>query len=107
MPMIKSKGCASDGAETVWVESGPLAGFAKLVVWKSTKDVPARSKYKIPFTWAVQGPSGDYKARGWGRTYKQALTKAEKARAYILENSVRSFTAPDYLSDKWENMVAD
>ncbi len=107
--MIRSKeGTFFDkDIETKWVEKGPLAGFATLTVIKVSKHVIERRKYNIPFIWMVKSSNGNVKASGYGRTYKVALMRAEKARAHILEHSVRQFSAPDSLSDKWENMVAE
>lgn len=106
MPMVKNAS-ADTSCEAIWVEKGPLTPFAQIIIRKAAKKVPARAKYRVPFTWSVKGPAGNILANGFGRNYNQALVRATNARAYILENSVRVFHTPSNLSDRWEDMVAD
>lgn len=103
--MIKNKDIGEH--EAMWVEHGPLAKFAALVVWKFTKSNPVRAKYRIAYGWGIKISDGNYKVTGFGRTYRQALIKAAEAQNYILRNSVQEFAAPEFLFDRWENMVAD
>jgi hypothetical protein len=106
MSMVKSVGYNS-GCEATWMSKDALSGFVSLVVWKVSKDVPIRSKYGILYQWAVKSPLGGFKARGYARKFSQAVRKAEKARAYILEQGVQTFNPPDYLSENLENVLAE
>jgi hypothetical protein len=90
-----------EGTCGVWKSQDALSSILVVTVWELTDDVPVKSDYGFPFTFAVDKAGlRTTMATGYAHTLKEACEKALIARNEVLSEAVREAKPNPYMRSK-------